>query len=358
MVPSYNKVHNAFKLNGYHYSFNQLKEVAYCFIKEGDNFEQDIGVFLSDWLDAKSYILAKTSGSTGEPKVVKLNKQAMVHSAIATGDALNLIPGDTALHCLPIHYIAGKMMLVRAIILGLELDLVAPVSQVNFKKTYQFCAMVPLQVDKSLNNLNSIATLLVGGAPIPSTLKKQLFDKQTSIVETYGMTETITHVALKSVPTQSLEVFNNHSDCFKAIFNVTFSKDDRNCLIINAPYISKQPIVTNDVVDLKSETTFQLKGRIDHVINSGGIKIFPETVEAILSNFISIPFFITGLPHKSLGEQVVLVLEGVKETPISNDVFKSLTKYQKPKQCIYTPTFIRTKSGKINRKETLKCIKL
>ena len=68
MTPSYNKVHNRFKLNGIHFSFEDLKEVAYSFIKEGELFEQEIGAFLSDWIDHNDFIMVKTSGSTGHPK--------------------------------------------------------------------------------------------------------------------------------------------------------------------------------------------------------------------------------------------------------------------------------------------------
>ena len=124
MIPSYNKVHLKFKLNGFHYSHKELMEVAYSFIKEGELYQQDLGNFLLDWLDENDFVRAKTSGSTGKPKNLKIKKQAMVNSALATGDFFNLTPGDKVLLCLPAQYIAGKMMLVRAMILGLELDLI------------------------------------------------------------------------------------------------------------------------------------------------------------------------------------------------------------------------------------------
>jgi Acyl-CoA synthetases (AMP-forming)/AMP-acid ligases II len=157
MIPKYNKVHNKFKLNNYHFDNDGLKEVAYSFIKEGDFYEKAMGDFLLNWMDEKDYVEVSTSGSTGEPKVIRLSKQAMVHSAIATGDYFNLEPGDRALHCLPATYVAGKMMMVRAIILGLEMDLVTPSSHPldTTHGNYDFCAMVPLQLSHSLAQLKT-----------------------------------------------------------------------------------------------------------------------------------------------------------------------------------------------------------
>ena len=130
MTPTYNKVHNRFKINGNSYSHVDLKEVAYSLVKEGDPFEKEMGDFLLHWLDHNDHITATTSGSTGKVKPVLLKKQNMVNSAIATGDYFGIEPGDRALLCLPVRYIAGKMMLIRAIILGLELEIVPPTTQV------------------------------------------------------------------------------------------------------------------------------------------------------------------------------------------------------------------------------------
>ena len=135
MTPKYYKVHNRFKLNGNHYNSEELNEVAYSLIKEGEAYEKVTGNFLLDWFNEKEYIEVNTSGSTGKPKSIKLRKQAMVNSAIATGNFFGLKPGYTALHCLPNHYIAGKMMLVRALVLGLAIDLVQPSAHPLFSRT-------------------------------------------------------------------------------------------------------------------------------------------------------------------------------------------------------------------------------
>src|SRR5690606_7015007 len=162
MLPVYAQVHQKFKLNGQHYSHETLKEVAYSLVKEGLPFEQAIGDFLLDWLSNKPTLEVKTSGSTGNPKVISLSKEAMVQSALATGRFFKLQPGNSALHCLPTQYIAGKMMLVRPMVRGLELDLVAPASLpiFDYQKSYDFCAMVPLQLGKSLPYLDNIKHLI------------------------------------------------------------------------------------------------------------------------------------------------------------------------------------------------------
>jgi len=152
---TYKSIHNRFKLNGYHISREEIFYVAYSFIKEGEPFEQHVGNFLMDWFDDKSYIEMKTSGTTGKPKVVKIEKQAMLESALATGDFFGLVPGNSVLHCLPTNYVAGKMMFVRSLILGLEMKFVDPNSHPleNIEEEFDFCAMVPLQAKNSIEKL-------------------------------------------------------------------------------------------------------------------------------------------------------------------------------------------------------------
>lgn len=339
---TYNNVHNRFKLNGVHLDRNELCLVGYSFIKEGDDFERATGEFILDWFDNKSYIVLSTSGTTGVPKKIQIEKQAMVHSALATGNFFELHPGDKALHCLPTKFIAGKMMFVRSFILGLEIDYVAPSSHPleNNTSKYDFVAMVPLQVENSIAELSNVKKMIVGGAKMSASLEKSLFQLKTEVYETYGMTETITHIAAKKLGQKA----------FTILPNVTIHQDERKCLVIDAPKISKQTIVTNDIVELVNEKQFIFLGRIDNVINSGGIKLIPEQIEAKLAGKIQARFFVAGIHDSVLGEKLVLIIEGDKQN-LAPAVFDGLDKFEKPKEVFYVPVFTETGNGKIKRKE-------
>ncbi|MCK5400295.1 MAG: AMP-binding protein [Flavobacteriaceae bacterium] len=352
MIPSFSKVHNKFKLNREYFNHTQLKEVAYSFVKEGEPFEKSIGNFLLDWLDDNDYILVKTSGSTGNPKVISLKKQAMVNSAIATGNYFNLEPGSKTLHCLSTQFIAGKMMLVRAIILGLELDIVEPSLDPleGVEKKYDFCAMVPMQLQNSLAKLDSIKTLIVGGATVSQSLQEKVKDISTKVYATYGMTETVTHIAIKP-----LNHFNEES-YFRLLPEISISVDERDCLIVDAPRLNSKTIVTNDIVKLHSKTEFEVLGRFDNMINSGGIKLFPEQIEAKLAAKMSQRFFIASKKDKTLGDKLILVLEG-KSNVINTDIFNDLDTYEIPKHIYAVTHFKETSTGKILRAETLKLLK-
>lgn len=342
--PTYRDVHNKFKLNGFHLDRDDLCRVAYSFIKEGEAFEKPVGDFILDWFDDNDYIEMHTSGSTGIPKLIRVNKQAMVNSSLATGDFFDINPGDKVLNCLPVKYVAGKLMFVRSFILGLDMDFVAPSSKPlkNNDVVYDFSAMVPLQAQNSLNELHMVKKLIVGGAKINAALEEDLLKLPTKSFETYGMTETVSHIAAKNVGDKS----------FKVLPNVTIEKDDRNCLIIHAPNISATPIITNDLVDLLSETEFVFLGRLDNVINSGGIKLSPETIEEKIFKRIDRRFFLIGSPDADLGEKLILVIEG-EQYELPTDFFDVLDKYEKPKEIIFIPKFKETGNGKIIRRDSL-----
>ena len=345
--PTYENVHNHFKLNGFHLDKEDLCRVAYSFIKEGEDFEKPVGDFLLDWFDSKPYIEMQTSGSTGTPKVIRVDKQAMVNSAMATGDFFELRSGNRALQCLPVKYVAGKMMLIRSIILGLDLDYVAPTSHpmkdLDDQK-YDFAAMVPMQAQNSLAELRNVKKLIVGGARISASLEKELMKLSTEVYETYGMTETITHIAAKRVGEKA----------FTVLPHVTISYDDRNCLVIHAPHIiAEEAVVTNDLVELVNENQFIFLGRLDNVINSGGVKIMPEQVEHKLDGKINHRFFIAAKEDAELGEKVVLVIEG-DAFDVDKSIFDTLDKYEHPREILFVPKFKETENGKVLRKESLK----
>jgi len=348
---TYKNIHNRFKLNGYHITLEDMFYVAYCFVKEGEPFEKHVGNFLLDWFDEKSYIELSTSGTTGTPKVIKIEKQAMLDSALATGDFFDLKPGDTMLHCLPTNYVAGKMMFVRSFILGLEMKFVEPNSDPlkNMDEEFDFCAMVPLQAKNSLEQLKAgkIKKLIIGGVKVHKALEKELVKLPMDIYETYGMTETITHIAAKKIG----------EDAFSVLPNVKVSIDDRQCLVIDAKNISKDKIVTNDIVHLISDTQFIWEGRIDNIINSGGIKLMPERIEDKLSTLIPRRYFVFGQPDETLGQKAVLYVEG-EPMEIEESVFAILDKFERPKEVVFIPKFKETVTGKIKRTESLKSIGL
>jgi O-succinylbenzoic acid--CoA ligase len=344
---TYKNVHNHFKLNGFHLNKIDLCRVSYCLIKEGDEFEKSIGDFLLDWFDDNSYIDLQTSGTTGVPKMIRTDKQMMVNSALATGDFFELSPGDKALYCLPTKYIAGKMMLVRSFILGLDIDFVAPSSHPLLKNEtkYDFVAMVPLQAENSLAGLKNVKKMIVGGAKMSKSLQKRLLKGNTLVYETYGMTETVTHIAAKKVGEKA----------FAILPNIKISQNELNCLVIDAPKISHEQIVTNDLVELLNDQQFILLGRIDTIVNSGGVKLIPEQIEEKLAHEIHSRFFVGGVPDPVLGEKLILVIEGEKQS-LPDDVYRSLDKYEKPKEVFYIETFIETENGKIRRKEMLESL--
>lgn len=360
MNSNYNKIHKNFKLNGTALDTKLLiKEIA-ILLKAEETYKNDIGSFLKNWLDEKEYVIVNTSGSTGAPKQIKLSKQAMVHSAIATGFFFNLNPGDKALHCLPSNFIAGKMMLVRAMILGLELDIVEPKSQLNFNshKHYDFCAMLPMQLEKSLNTCSNIKTIIVGGAPVSENLKSEIAKRSISVYETYGMTETITHIAVKklnSICHEDRYSKRHKTPLFNILPNIKISQDERNCLVIDAPRLTQNRIVTNDIVKLHSTTKFEWLGRYDNIINSGGLKISPEHIEQKLAAQIQQRFFVASEPDSVLGERLILVIEG--NTSLELEKLTKLSKLEMPKAIYVIPKFIETSSGKLQRQKTLGLLK-
>lgn len=340
--------HSSFKLN--EKSFSDENDLL-VFSKE---ISESLYRFLNDWFNTNDYVIVQTSGSTGKPKPIKLKKEFMENSAIATGAFFNLKQGTTALLCLSIDYIAGKMMLVRALTLGWEIDVVLPVSNPleGLKKEYNFSAMVPLQLRNSLKELSKIDTLIVGGGVVSNDLIELIQEKPIKIYATYGMTETITHVAVKKLNQISNTSSKVESSTYEALPNVKFTQDSRNCLIIEASRVTDEIIITNDVVKLKSNAEFEWLGRFDNVINSGGIKLHPERIEEKLSKVIQERFFVAGIPDTILGERLILIIEGVNKDIAFNDLIE-LSKYEIPKEIYFIDKFIETETKKIQRKKTV-----
>jgi O-succinylbenzoic acid--CoA ligase len=354
--------HKDFKLN--RTSFATVDDLLSYTAKYSDKIHH----FLQEWFSEKDYVIVHTSGSTGTPKAIKLQKKQLQNSAVATGDFFKLKKKTSALLCLPIEYIAGKMMLVRAVTLGWHLDVILSNSnplKLNLT-SYDFSAMVPLQVENSIDKLHQIKKLIVGGGAVSNSLQEKLQEVTTEVFATYGMTETITHIAVKKLNNFGLPKGNATNNAFyKILPNTTIYKDERNCLVIKNTNISDKVIFTNDVVALISDTQFEWLGRFDNVINSGGIKLYPEKIEAALSKIIRQRFFVAGIKDEKLGERLVLLIESAGDKSIKvpdqlNSEMKNsklFSKFEIPKEIHFIDSFAETETKKIQRKKTLDLIK-
>lgn len=346
---------NEIWLNGNRYDSDSLTKPNSAAWKNLSDWERAIHSFLTEWFSDSEEVEMKTSGSTGVPQLIRLRKDTMRNSARATNRFFHLQKGDEVLLPLSADYIAGKMMLVRAIEGCLNLTAVAPCADplAGMEKHFRFCAMVPMQVQTSLENgrfeeLERIEHLIIGGSEVSPSLKEELQLLRTRCYATYGMTETASHVAL----------FNLNGfgvvDVYKALPGITFSQDDRGCLVIHAPELSKESFVTNDVAELPDDTHFVWRGRFDNVINSGGVKLFPEMIEKKIAPFTNRRFFLGKENDDVLGERLVMVIEGEKlgadeESQLMEQISETVQRYEKPKRIIYLSEFLQTPTGKIRR---------
>lgn len=344
--------HSAFKLQGK--SFSSTEKLI-DFSKE---ISSEVTDFLIDWFNKESFVEVKTSGSTGNPKIIQLQKVHMINSAKATGDYFNLPEKTTALLCMSPNYIAGKMMLVRALSLGWHLDIVEPTSHPikNIEKQYDFSAMVPMQLYNSLADIHKIKKLIVGGGTISEDMMSKIQHIKTEVFATYGMTETITHIAVKKLNNfKSVIASETKQSNYTILPNIRISLDNRGCLIIDTPKISEEKVITNDLAELISSKEFKWLGRFDTIINSGGIKLIPEQIEEKLSAIIKNRFFVAGKRDNILGEKLILVIEGNEDNNMLKQVknLQTLSKYEILKEIYFLDKFIETETGKVNRTETL-----
>jgi len=342
-------------LNGQLY--HQDKLIDYClsrkFRKDIPEWEREIYFFILEWISEEEFVVIQTSGSTGIPKVIHQPKERMVNSARMTADYFGLNSETNALLCLPVSYIAGKMMVVRAFVTGMNLIIAEPssnpFSQIN--ERIDFAAITPFQLVRSLALLNTgrIGSVIVGGGEIPYDLERRCQGVTSKIYATYGMTETSSHIAIRAVNGTQKSLF------YEALGGVTISVDERSCLIITAPHLTSELLRTNDVVSIIDESHFEWIGRIDSVINTGGVKIFPEQVEKKLFPLISFRFFIAALPDDLLGEKVTLFIEG---EPFSSENLRNLessmasqlTRFELPRKIVPISRFDLSDAGKILKK--------
>ena len=323
------------------------------------DFERSFWSFITDWFSKDSHLTLQTSGSTGSPKNIPVRKEFLVNSALMTCRFLDISPGDTSLLCLSPSYIAGKMMIVRALTNHLKLWTTPPQIHeiINFPRRATFSAMVPLQIQSILNEtkgkdlLRRIDKLLIGGAPITPDLEEKLFSLNNEIYATYGMTETVSHIALRRINGRE------GSLCYRVLPGVHISTDGENRLIIHAPHLSEGTVHTNDLVEMVNENEFKIIGRYDDVINSGGIKFSPEKIEEKISPLFSGRFMVSSLPDVRLGEELILAVEtkGWEKhtaTELESAMKTILPPYERPKRIFFLERFPLLPHGKISRKLT------
>lgn len=316
-------------------------------------WEKKIYQFILDWFTTKDSIFQQTSGTTGKPKVIQLKKSAMVASAKATISALNLQSGDTAWLCLPIDYIAGKMMVVRSIIGEFNLLITEPSGLPPIPdQKISFASMIPMQVKKLIEDnadFSTICKLIIGGTSVDYSLLMALQKIPTQVFATYGMTETCSHIALQKING------SNPDSYFKTLKGITVGLNDTNCLTVFAPNLSNTPIQTTDLADIISPSEFKWLGRADTIINSGGIKISPEEIETLITPFVGSELIISSKKDKILGSRAVLVIEGTAsdfdEELLIQQIVDITGKHKAPKEILFISKFPRNSSMKIDRKQ-------
>ncbi len=318
-------------------------------------------VFCKAWLSGQKTFVQQTSGSTGTPKKIELSREQMQSSAEATGIFFQANQTKKLLCCLNPEYIAGKMMLLRAMVWNCPVWLVEPngnpLQGLDF--TPDFVAMVPLQVEKAMQNEESLAILrqvghlIVGGVQASESLKMQLRENHIQAWQTYGMTETVSHIALARIDEEDL--------IYQTLPSVKIGQDERGTLWVQSPMSGPDRIQTNDLVEVYSEDRFRWLGRVDFTINSGGVKLHPEQLEqkseaTIQTVFPNSQFFFFGKADERLGQRLVLILEGEtnqkKSEQLLEDLRRVLHPYEVPKQIQFRSSFVKTASGKVNRLKT------
>lgn len=350
-------------IKGQEFSFQQIRKNKW---QEQAPYYQASLVFCSEWLNGKQSFELQSSGSTGTPKTIEVSRAQMSSSAKATGDFFGIQPEAGLLCCLNTAMIAGKMMLVRAMEWDSRLYLVEPSSNPlqSFppNQHFDFATMVPLQLGTSLGHphsaalLHGIRNLLIGGAPLSDLLREKTNKLSNNLFQTYGMTETVSHIALADLKAKGPLLY-------KTLPGVQIRQSPEGTLEVMAPMSNHKWVCTHDVVEIVEEGGYIWKGRADFTINTGGIKVQPEVVEELTSKLMERYFpgqryFVTSLPDPRLGQKIVLMVEGEQAAYQNSDqviqVLKAeLPPYHTPKSLLFVPKFAETASHKINRIKTV-----
>ena len=312
--------------------------------------------FIADWQSPSTTLTVHTSGSTGKPKPMLVEKRRMAASARITCSFLGLKPGDTALLCMPLDYIAGKMMVVRSLVCGLQLVSVEPSGHplAGLAEPPVFAAMVPMQVYNSLQveaerrMLAGIRHLIIGGGAISREMAAELRTFPGNIWSTYGMTETLSHVALRRINGPEA------SEWYMPFDSVAVSLNADGCLVIDAPEVCATRLATNDIAEIAGDgRRFRIRGRRDNVVCSGGIKLQIEEIEAKLAGCIGVPFAITKRADPKFGETVVMLAATDNMKDVEKRCKQCLSKYEQPHLYVQVASIPTTETGKIARAEAM-----
>lgn len=310
-----------------------------------------------NWYSDSAFFEVETSGSTGAPKTIRMSKEKMYFSALKSLRYFDLKKGQKVLLALPADKIGGLMLIIRAIIGKLDLHHIQarldPFNGWNAEEI-DFCSLTPSQLFaikgdlKSLVKLRIIKRILLGGSDVNPALLSFIQHESNEYFHSYGMTETISHIAVRKLNG------SNRSDHFRALDGVSFASNEEDQLIICSEQLLDQDLVTNDLVTIIDEKTILWRGRKDNVVNSGGIKLIVEELEGKIKVFLKLPFYLVGIPDDLLGEKLILVIEGDKfsqdELEVLNlNLSSTLHKYEIPKDVVIVPSLLYTKNGKLIR---------
>ncbi|MBC8084540.1 MAG: AMP-binding protein [Hymenobacter sp.] len=354
-------------LNGREFRYADLQQYPAPVPADLNGYEAKVLDFCRQWLNGAQEIALHTSGSTGQPQPVFMQRRQLEASARRTGDYFNLGPGDRTLVCLNCEFVGGMMMLVRGFERRMHLTIVEPqanpLALVPADAQFDFASFVPLQLRAVLAaghapRLNQLKAILVGGATIDHRLTQQIHHLTVPVYLTYGMTETASHIALRRLNGPTSET------TYQVLPGIQIGQDVRGCLTVRADVTADQLITTNDRVRLLDAHTFEWLGREDFIINSGGVKVQAEKVEQVLEVALAelkLPgrrVFVAGRPDERLGEQVTAYLEGgplpdEQQQQLLSLLRKRLSKYERPRELVYVAQFRTTASGKLNRLATL-----
>lgn len=347
-------------------STEQLLKLANANMHQAiDTWEKKIWQFIIQWYNQEDSISVYTSGSTGKPKQINHSKSFMLNSAGMTTQAIGLNDCKTSLLCLPADKISGMMMIVRSICNQMQMYCSEP--SANPLKSIQddtsvidFAAFTPMQFHSITNNYQDfiraekIRKILLGGEGISPLLAGAIRQMNNEIYSTFGMTETISHIALRKL--SGIHI----SSSYKTLPGISISTTGNNCLVIDAPQLGVKNLITNDIVHLLSDREFEWQGRTDHVINTGGIKLHPEQIEELLLPWLQTNFFIAGTESEMTGQQVILCLEkrtlSISETEEIKTGLQQLNAYSRPREIWLIPSFAKTGNGKLNRQASLEMV--